>query len=81
MKRKAKKVKNAKTYETVGVRFLQGGSLHKVYTYKIRKGAKVHLGQLLIGNNALVAVVEIHSSPQDAELYDYKFITQKVAAL
>jgi len=78
---KKRKTKNAKSYTTVGVRFLQGGSLHKVYTYKIRKGAKVHLGQLLIGNNALVAVVEIHSTPQDTECYDYKFITQKVTAL
>lgn len=76
-----KKVKSGKDYSTIGVRFLQGGSLHKVYTYKIRKGAKVFLGQLLIVNNELVAVVEMHSTPQDTDVYDYKFITQKVAVL
>lgn len=77
---RAKKV--SKGYTTVGVRYLNGGALHKVYTYKIRKGAKVHLGQLLIGNNSICAVVEIHPTPQDTVVgVDYKFITQKVAAL
>lgn len=79
---RAKKV--SKGYSTIGVRFLNGSntSLHKVYTYKIRKGAKVHLGQLLIANYSLAAIVEIHPTPQDTVVgMDYKFITQKVAAL
>src|ERR1700735_4781824 len=33
-----------KDYNTVGVRFLAGHNLAKIYTYRIRKGAKVHLG-------------------------------------
>ncbi len=81
LKETLKVTNKAKDYKTIGVRFLTGGSLYKVYTYKIRKGAKVFLGQLLIANNAVVAVVEIHPKPQDTESWDYKFITQKIVEL
>lgn len=74
-----------KDYNTIGVRFLRGDTVHKVYTYKVRKGAKVHLGQELVARtdrgDTVVVVVEIHKTPQDTEGYTYKFIDQKVAPL
>lgn len=81
-----------KDYNTIGVRFIYGTNLDKVYTYRIRKGAKVHLGQELIvpsnvaGMNSgvkqsVACVVEIHKTPQDTLPYDYKFVTGKVAPL
>lgn len=83
---RGKKVKvPKKDYNTIGVRFLRGDTLHKVYTYKIRKGAKVHLGQELVARtdrgDTVVVVVEMHKTPQDTEGYTYKFIDQKVAPL
>lgn len=81
--KKLKPVK--KDYNTIGVRFLRGDTLHKVYTYKVRKGAKVHLGQELVARtdrgDTVVVVVEIHKTPQDNGPYNYKFIDQKVAPL
>lgn len=82
-----KKIKPPKKdYNTVGVRFLHGGSLHKVYTYRIRKGAKVHLGQELVAptptGDSVVVVVEIHKTPQDHLMgLNYKFVANKVAPL
>jgi len=74
-----------KDYNTIGVRFLRGDTLHKVYTYRVRKGAKVHLGQELVARtdrgDTVVVVVEIHKTPQDTGPYNYKFIDQKVAPL
>lgn len=75
-----------KTYSTIGVRFLSGASIAKVYTYRVRKGAKLHLGQELVADTpygtAVVAVVQIHQSPQDrVEGINYKFISRKVAPL
>jgi hypothetical protein len=83
---RGKKVKPVKKdYNTIGVRFLRGETLHKVYTYKVRKGAKVHLGQELVARtdrgDTVVVVVEIHKTPQDNGPYNYKFIDQKVAPL
>ncbi len=83
---RGKKVKPVKKdYNTIGVRFLRGDTLHKVYTYKVRKGAKVHLGQELVARtdrgDTVVVVVEIHKTPQDTGPYNYKFIDQKVAPL
>jgi hypothetical protein len=82
--KKGKVVK--KDYNTIGVRFLRGETLHKVYTYKIRKGAKVHLGQELVAKtdrgDTVVVVVEIHKTPQDTlPGVVYKFIEQKVVPL
>lgn len=85
-KRKTQKnVANAKYY-TVGVRFLNG-SANGIYTYKIRKGAKVHLGQELIADSPSgtvwgVAVVRIDKVPQDnVPGITYKFLTRKAVAL
>lgn len=83
--RKGPKKVVKKDYNTIGVRFLRGDTLHKVYTYKVRKGAKVHLGQELVARtdrgDTVVVVVEIHKTPQDTGPYNYKFIDQKVAPL
>jgi hypothetical protein len=79
-----------KDYNTIGVRFIYGENLEKVYTYRIRKGAKVHLGQELIAPSAptpdslrksVVVVVRIDKKPTDTGNYDYKYIEQKVAPL
>lgn len=83
---RGKKVKvPKKDYNTIGVRFLRGDTLHKVYTYKVRKGAKVHLGMELVARtdrgDTVVVVVEMHKTPQDNGPYNYKFIDQKVAPL
>lgn len=84
--RKGPKKVVKKDYNTIGVRFLRGDTLHKVYTYKVRKGAKVHLGQELVARtdrgDTVVVVVEIHKTPQDTNpAIFYKFIDQKVAPL
>jgi hypothetical protein len=83
--RKGPKKVVKKDYNTIGVRFLRGDTLHKVYTYRVRKGAKVHLGQELVARtdrgDTVVVVVEIHKTPQDTGPYNYKFIEQKVAPL
>ena len=72
-------------HNTIAVRFLAGETLHKVYTYRVRRGAKVHLGQELIvptpRGNAVAIAVEIHTRPQDDGPYDYKFVIGKVAPL
>lgn len=83
--RKGPKKLAKKDYNTIGVRFLRGDTLHKVYTYKVRKGAKTFLGQELVARtdrgDTVVVVVEIHKTPQDTGPYNYKFIDQKVAPL
>jgi hypothetical protein len=83
--RKGPKKVVKKDYSTIGVRFLRGDNLHKVYTYRIRKGAKVHLGMELVARtdsgDTVVVVTEIHKTPQDNGAYYYKFIDQKVAPL
>lgn len=75
-----------KDYNTIGVRFIYGHSLGKIYTYKIRKGAKVHLGQeVVVPSTQVVAsvavVVEIHKTPQDTGPFNYLFVSGKVAPL
>lgn len=74
-----------KDYNTVGMRFLRGSNLHKVYTYKLPKRAKVHLGQELVVpspfGNCTAVVVEIHKAPQDDGPYQYKFVVGKVSPL
>jgi len=77
------KRKTKKPYDTIGVRFVNGHNLAKVFTYRVRK-AVAH-GDLLIADTpngpAIVAVVRLDRTPQDTEGFDYKFITQKVATL
>lgn len=78
-----------KDYRTIGVRFVYGHNAGKIYTYKIRKGAKVHLGQELVAESnpptgwtkSVVVVVRIDKTPQDDGPYEYKFITQKASDL
>jgi hypothetical protein len=80
---KVKPVK--KDYNTIGVRFIYGHNLEKVYTYRIRKGAKVHLGQELVAptpdGSRVVVAVRIDKKPTDDGPYAYKFIEQKVGEL
>lgn len=77
--------KKAATYYTIGVRFLDGPRVNMVYTYRVRRGNKVHLGQELIADtprgSTVVVCVRIDITPQDTEEYDYKYITRKVAPL
>lgn len=74
-----------KDYNTVGMRFLRGPNIHKVYTYKIPKKAKVHLGMELVVpspfGNSTAAVVEIHKTPEDTGPFVYKFVVGKVVQL
>lgn len=80
-----RKVKKEKL-KTIGVRFTSGGM---IYTYKIRAGAKVHLGQELIAtgyNNERkgVWVVRIDKTPQipcGYTMESLKQITEKVAPI
>lgn len=73
-------------YFTVGVRFLQGPNLNRIYTFKVRKGAKIHLGQEVVAYSShgasVCAVVRIDTVPQDTETcIDYKFLSHKVSPL
>jgi hypothetical protein len=73
-----------KDYNTIGVRYAQG--VGQVYTFKIRKGAKVHLGQELVdtrdGKYSTCFVVRIDKTPQDTEAHvQYRFLEHKVAPL
>lgn len=49
MKKVVKEKPDTKKYDYVDVRF--AGNPDKLYTYKIRKGAKAHLGQKLVVEN------------------------------
>lgn len=86
MSKKTKVKRDAKPYYTIGVRFLDGPRIAKVYTYKVHGRYKVTLGQELVADTphcpAVVAVVRIDSTPQDTDpSVDYKFIHKKVANL
>lgn len=98
-KKAAKKSVTALPFNTIGVRFLQGTAekIRKVYTYKVRKGVKVMLGQELVADAphgpVSVAVVRVDSKPQApaefveqygsvSEAIEYlKFIERKVVPL
>lgn len=72
--------------QLVGVRFLNGHNLAKVYTYKAQRAAKLHLGQEVVvhnDNGTTVAVVVSldHSMPLGYTLDSIKELTAKVAAL
>lgn len=74
-------------HNTIGVRFL-GANVHKVFTYGVRKGAKVLLGQELVADTpngpALCIVVRLDAKPA-AEDHRWpeglKFITRKTTPL
>lgn len=83
------KPKKLPPYRTVGVRFIHGHNLAKVYTYRVRKAAKVHLGQeVIVESNpptgwtkSLAVIVRIDSTPQDNGPFNYLFIEQAAKAL
>lgn len=71
---------------TIGVRFLQGERLHRVYTYEIRIGAALTLGQELVADTHMgpqVAVVVRLDKTYNPEEYpgQLKKITKRVAPL
>jgi len=80
-----------KDYNTVGVRFLRGHNLAKLYTYRVKKGVKLHLGQEVVvptdpdkqgyNTNAIAVVVRIDPKPQDNGHWDYKTIVGTVKPL
>lgn len=80
-----------KAYNTVGVRFLDGSNLAKVYTYRVAKKARLHLGQEVIVptdkngtgfiSPSIGVVVELHAKPQDDGPYDYKFVRGTIKPL
>jgi hypothetical protein len=75
-----------KTYNTCAVRFVRGHNVAKVYTYKVPKKVKLHLGEEVVvpslydgfESNSIAVVVELHKEPQDNQGYDYKFITGRI---
>lgn len=79
------------SYNTVAVRYLRGPNIEKgyTYTYRVRKGAKLHLGQEVVvpvtrdgyTANTVAVVVELHRKPQDNGPYDYKFVAGTVKPL
>lgn len=87
-KTKVKKPK-PKTYNTVGVRFLRGHNLAKVYTYKVPKKTKLQLGEEVVvpstfdglTTNGIGVVVELHKEPQDTGPHNYVFVTGRIARI
>lgn len=77
------------SYNTVAVRYLRGPNIEKGYTYRVKKGSKLHLGQEVVvpvtrdgyTANTVAVVVELHKKPQDNGPYDYKFVAGTVKAL
>lgn len=86
MKAKTKRTKKPRAvYFTVGVRFLTGTG-HQIYTYRIRSGAKVFLGQSLVADTSsgsvVVAVVRIDKERRDTSSdITYEYLTEKVVSL
>lgn len=83
---RTKKKNPVKAYYTVGVRFLYGQNVAKMYTYRIAMAKKAHLGQELVADTAygssIVVVVRIDPKPQDIDpSISYKYLTRKVAPL
>lgn len=83
--RKKAAAKEAKM-QLVGVRFLTGHNLAKVYTYKAPRAAKLHLGQEVVVHNdsgTTVAVVVSLDPPMPLgyTLDSIKELTAKVAAI
>ena len=90
LKREEKAMKPAKQpkkdYNTLGVRFLAGHNIQKVYTYRAPKKVKFRLGEEVVvptnpgdfERNAVAVVVELHKTPQDTQGYDYKFVFGRV---
>lgn len=73
--------------QTVGVRFLHGHSLEKIYTYKAKKSAKLFLGQEIVvsseqyGRSVGVVVTLGGDVPLGWSMDTLKEISSKVAAV
>jgi hypothetical protein len=88
-KKLAAKVKAEAKLQTVGVRFLTGGNLAKVYTYKAKRSAKLHLGQEVAARSdsdsyglSVGVVVELNGPvPAGYSMESLKELTLKVAPL
>lgn len=78
-------VKKAKVekFNTIGVRYINSGALSAITTYKVRIGAKVHLGQELVVDHVegprVVVVARIDKTPQALSFSTY--IDKKAVAL
>lgn len=82
--RKTKRKTKKYSYSTIGIRFASGS--YTVYTYLIRRGAKVKLGDELVLDTprgpAVGFVVRIDKTPQwRKEGYDYKYATRRTTSL
>lgn len=76
---------------TIGVRFLSGNDIQKVYTYKVPSTAKVYLGQELVADTprgpAVAAIVRLDKTPlldvinDDGDTVEVKSIERKVVPL
>lgn len=72
-------------YNTIGVR-LCVQDLARVFTYRVRKGARIHLGQELVLDTPLGPrigyIVRIDKKPQDTnEAINYKFADRRTVPL
>lgn len=72
--------------QLVGVRFLHGHNLDKIYTYKAKRAAKLHLGQEVVirnsyGTNVAIVVQLDQPMPAGYNLESVVELTDKVAAL
>lgn len=74
------KPKKAEKFNTIGVRFLNDPT--RIYSYKVRIGSKVQLGQELVVDTdtgtKVVAVVQLDKTPNPAAT---KYVERKTVAL
>lgn len=83
----ATRKKAAAKLMTVGVRFLKGPNLDQIYTYRVKRTAKLHLGQEVVTRNAFhgtgiaVVVTLDHPMPPGYTMETLVELTQKVAAI
>jgi hypothetical protein len=73
-------------YYTVGVRFARGPNPSMVFTYRVKKGGKIKLGDEVIADTirgpSVAFVVEIHAEPRDSNtLIEYRYLTRKSVPL
>lgn len=80
-------------FQWVGVRFIHANpnfgidKIATIYTYKVRRGVKLHLGQELVVRNqygvSVVVVVKLGEVPEvgDPNGSNWKWISEKVAKL
>lgn len=79
-----KAAKAEEKMQLVGVRFLQGHNMNKIYTYKAKRAAKLHLGQEVVirnQNGTTVAVVVQLNPPMPVGYGMLEELIAKVAPL